>query len=63
MADKNVTVNNRYLKYKKKDEVQHLLEEVENRSFFRDVTEEGYESLTQQEQLNGDLYLLHEPED
>jgi len=62
MADKNVTVNPRYLPYSK-DEVQHLLEEVENRSFFRDVTEGGYESLTQQEQLNGDLYLLHEPED
>ena len=60
---KSVTINPRYLKYQNKDEVQHLLEEVENRSFFRDVTEEEYETLSAAEQQNGDLYLLHEPED
>lgn len=60
MADNKVTVNPRYLKYQNKDEVQHLLEEVENRSFFRLMTEDEYENLTQQEQLNGDLYLLYE---
>ena len=62
MAD-NVTVTNRYLKYTNKDEVQHLLEEVENRSFFRDMTEEEYETLSKAEQENGDLYLLHESEE
>lgn len=60
MADNKVTVNPRYLKYQNKDEVQHLLEEVENRSFFRLMTEDEYENLTQQERLNGDLYLLYE---
>ena len=61
MAD-SVTINPQYLGYDK-DEVQHLLDEVKNRSFLRDMTEDEYEALTKQEQENGDLYLLYEPEE
>lgn len=63
MADNQTTVNPRYLKYNSKDEVQHLLEEVEKRSFFRDMTEDEYENLSKAEQENGDLYLLHESDE
>lgn len=63
MADNNkVNINPRYLTYNK-DEVQALLDEVHGRSFLRDMTEDEYEALSKAEQENGDLYLLHDPED
>jgi len=43
--------------------MQALLEEVEHRSFLRDMTEEEYEALPKEEQQNGDLYLLHEADE
>lgn len=61
MADK-VNVNPCFMHYNSK-EAQALLDEVRDRSFLRDVTEEAYEALTKEEQENGDLYLLHEEED
>jgi hypothetical protein len=57
-----VTVDPRYLTYNK-DEVQGLLDEVKNRSFLRDMTEDEYDALSEEEQENGDLYLLHDPEE
>ena len=57
-----VTVDPRYLTYNK-DEVQGLLDEVKNRSFLRDMTEDEYDALSKEEQENGDLYLLHDPEE
>lgn len=63
MADNNkVNINPRYLTYNK-DEVQALLDEVRDRSFLVDKTEDEYEALSKAEQENGDLYLLHDPED
>ena len=62
MAEKKVTVDPRYLGYDK-DEVQALLDQVRDRSFLRDVTEDEYEALAKAEQENGDLYLLYEPEE
>ena len=62
MADNRVDVKPYYLAYNSK-EAQALLEEVENRSFLRDMTEEEYEALSTEEQNNGDLYLLHEPDE
>lgn len=62
MAANKVNINPRYLTYKT-DEIQALLDEVQNRSFFRDMTEEEYEALTAEEKANGDLYLLYEEED
>lgn len=61
MADK-VKVNPRYLD-KSKNEVQKLLDDVEGRSFLRDMTEDEYDALSKEEQENGDLYLLHDPEE
>lgn len=60
MAD--VIINPQYLSYNK-EEVQHLLEEVQNRSFLRDMTEDEYDALPKGEKENGDLYLLHEPDE
>lgn len=57
-----VTVDPRFLTYNK-DEVQGLLDEVKNRSFLRDMTEDEYDALSEEEQENGDLYLLHDPEE
>lgn len=62
MADKNVNIQQRFLSYNSK-EIQALLEEVEHRSFLRDMTEEEYETLPKEEQQNGDLYLLHEADE
>lgn len=62
MADDKVNVDPRFMTYNK-DDVQHLLDEVKNRSFLRDMTEDEYEALSKTEQENGDLYLLHEPEE
>lgn len=62
MADKKVIINPSYLEYDT-PEVQRLLNEVRDRSFFRDMTEDEYNALTIAEQDNGDLYLLHEEED
>lgn len=63
MAEKNkVTFNPRYMHYSSK-EADALLSEVKNRSFFRDITEDEYESLTKEEQENGDLYLIHEADE
>lgn len=58
----SVTINPQYLAYDK-EEVEQLLEEVQNRSFFRDVTEDEYDALPKAEKENGDLYLLYEPEE
>lgn len=57
-----VTINPRYLTYNKA-EVQALLDEVKERSFLRDMTEDEYEALAKAEKENGDLYLLHEQEE
>ena len=57
-----VTVESRYMSYNK-DDVQHLLDEVKNRSFFRDMTEEQYEALPKAQKENGDLYLIYDPEE
>jgi hypothetical protein len=62
MANEKVNIDPRFMTYNK-DEVQHLLDEVHDRSFFRDVTEDEYESLSQEDKMNGDLYLLHDPEE
>lgn len=62
MADNKVTINPRFMHYNSK-EADALLSEVENRSFLRDVTEDEYEALSQEEKENGDLYLLREPDD
>lgn len=63
MAEKNkTTINPRYLSYDKA-EVQHLLDEVHDRSFLRDMTEDEYDNLSKEDKENGDLYLLHEPEE
>ena len=62
MADNKVTVNPRFLHYNSK-EAQALLDEVRDRSFLRDVTEDEYESLTKAEKENGDLYLLHDADE
>jgi hypothetical protein len=62
MADNKVVIDPRYLTYNK-EEVEGLLDEVKNRSFLRDMTEEEYEALTNEEKNNGDLYLLHEQEE
>jgi len=62
MADNKVTINPRFIHYNSK-EAQALLDEVRDRSFLRDVTEDEYEALTKEEKENGDLYLLHEPDD
>lgn len=62
MAEQKLTVDPRFMTYDK-HEVQALLDEVRERSFLRDVTEEEYETLTKAEKENGDLYLLYEPED
>lgn len=59
MANDKVNIDPRYISYNK-DEVQHLLDEVKDRSFLRDMTEDEYEQLSKAEQENGDLYLLHE---
>ncbi len=40
-----------------------LLDEVKERSFLRDMTEDEYEALAKAEKENGDLYLLHEQEE
>jgi hypothetical protein len=60
MAENNRTVKKKYLTQPNKDAVQKLLDDVENRSFFRDVTEEEYEALSKSEKENGDLYLIIE---
>ena len=62
MTNDKVTVNPRFMHYNSK-EADALLSEVENRSFLRDMTEEQYDALSQEEKENGDLYLLHEPEE
>lgn len=62
MADNKVTINPRFMHYNSK-EAQALLDEVRDRSFLRDLTEDEYEALTQEEKENGDLYLLHETDD
>lgn len=62
MATNSVTINQRALSYNK-DEVQALLDTVRDRSFFRDMTEEEYETLSKAEKENGDLYLLHEADE
>ncbi len=62
MADNKVYIDPRYLSYDK-DDVQQLLDEVKNRSFLRDMTEDEYEALPTEEKENCDLYLLHEPEE
>lgn len=58
----SVKVNSRYMSYNK-DDVQNLLDEVKNRSFLRDMTEEQYEALSKEEKENGDLYLIYDPEE
>lgn len=60
MAENNRTVKKKYLTQPNKDAVQKILDDVENRSFFRDVTEEEYEALSKSEKENGDLYLIIE---
>ena len=50
-------LNKRYLSYSK-DEVEGLLKAVESRKFFRPMTKEEYDSLSEEEQKNGDLYLI-----
>ena len=62
MADSRVTFKTGTLAYNSK-EMQALLEEVEHRSFLRDMTEGEYENLSAAEQQNGDLYLLHEADE
>lgn len=62
MAENNRTVKKKFLTQPNKDAVQKLLDDVENRSFFRDVTEEEYEALPKSEKENGDLYLIIEEE-
>ena len=57
----NVYVDPRYLTYNK-EEVQRLLDDVNNRAFFVDVTEDEYEALTAEQKNNGDLYLIREEE-
>ena len=62
MADSRVNIKTGTLAYNSKD-VQALLEEVEHRSFLRDMTEDEYENLSAAERQNGDLYLLHETDE
>jgi len=62
MADSKVNITTGTLAYNSK-EVQALLEEVQHRSFLRDMTEDEYENLSAAEQQNGDLYLLHEADE
>ena len=62
MADSKVNITTGTLAYNSK-EVQALLEEVQHRSFLRDMTEDEYENLSAAEQQNGDLYLLHETDE
>ena len=62
MADSRVNIRTGNLAYNSK-EIQVLLEEVEHRSFLRDMTEDEYENLSAAEQQNGDLYLLHETDE
>lgn len=56
------TVNKKYLTQPDKDTVQVLLDDVEQRRFFVDVTEEEYEALPKSEKENGNLYLIVEEE-
>lgn len=60
MAENSRTVNKKYLTQPNKAAVQRLLDDVENRSFFVDVTEEEYEALTEADKKNGNLYLIKE---
>ena len=62
MAENNVIINPRYMHYNSK-QAQALLDQVQDRSFLRDMTEDEYEALPKSEQENGDLYLIHEEED
>jgi uncharacterized protein YlbG (UPF0298 family) len=62
MGNKKATTDPRFLHYDTKD-VEHLLDEVRDRSFLRDITEDEYEQLSKEEKENGDLYLLHENDD
>jgi len=62
MANNKTTIDPRYLPYDTKD-VEQLLNDVRDRSFFRDMTEDEYEQLPDEEKENGDLYLLHESDD
>ena len=50
-------INRKYLTYSK-EEVEGLLEAVESRKFFRPMTQEEYDDLSEEERMNGDLYLI-----
>lgn len=52
-------INPKFLSYTK-DEVQKLLDDVNNRSFLVDLTEDEYEALPETEKKNGNLYLIKE---
>ena len=52
-------LNPKFLTYSKA-QTQKLLDDMENRSFFVDVTEEEYEALTEADKKNGNLYLIKE---
>jgi hypothetical protein len=62
MGNKKATTDPRFLRYDT-DDVEHLLDEVRDRSFLHDITEDEYEQLSKEEKENGDLYLLHENDD
>ncbi len=55
-------LNPKYLSYSK-DQTQQLLDDVNGRSFFVDLTEDEYEALSEEEKNNGNLYLIKEDED
>ena len=60
MAANNRTVNKKFLTQPDKDAVQVLLDDVEQRRFFVDITEDDYDALSDAEKENGDLYLIIE---
>lgn len=62
MAENNRKVNKKFLTQPDKDSVQVLLDDVEQRRFFVDITEDAYDALTEAEKKNGNLYLIKEDE-
>jgi len=62
MAENNRKVNKKFLTQPDKDSVQVLLDDVEQRRFFVDITEDEYDALTEAEKKNGNLYLIKEDE-
>ena len=62
MAENNRKVNKKFLTQPDKDSVQVLLDDVEQRRFFVDITEDASDALTEAEKKNGNLYLIKEDE-